>query len=500
MATIEASLNLDHGSDDEHHGPDLYTNDEGHPIDNLSNSLTAGPCGPLMMADSLFLETMSSFNHERIPPRGVHPNGIGAYGVFEVTHDYSQYCSAPILSEVGYTCRVFARFSNTIGDAGTSDLAPDVHGLALKLYDKEGNTDFAMTSHEVFGISDPMKFASFVHCQRPNPCSYLPDQNALWDFIIHNQEAINAMMHVHSHEAIPNGYEHMDAYACHAYKLLTKDGKTTYARFKCKTNQGLEFLNPKEAAEISGKDPHYFRRRLYELIQNGEYPSWILEMQLMTLKEAEELGYCYSNITLAWDEDKFPFHEIGTITLNEIPGNHFEHTEQAAFCVDNLPCYIEGHQDPAFTGRAFAYKNAQQYRLGVNGRHLKVNRPKNEVHNLNRDGHMCIYNQGCEPNYYPNSMGGPQIKSKCKPTETKICDVVKRYKSDTKHQKIQAGEFYKSLTEEQKKVLVSNLAGSIRPTRKDIQKKSMDLLKEVDHELAKRVEKKMKEMDLNPDP
>ena len=48
------------------------------------NSLTAGPRGPLLVQDHVFLEEMAHFDRERIPERVVHAKGAGAFGYFEV--------------------------------------------------------------------------------------------------------------------------------------------------------------------------------------------------------------------------------------------------------------------------------------------------------------------------------------------------------------------------------------------------------------------------------
>ena len=43
----------------------------------------------------------------------------------------------------------------------------------------------------------------------------------------------------------------------------------------------------KDAAELSGTDPDYSIRDLYNSIATGNYPSWNLSIQVMTQKEAE---------------------------------------------------------------------------------------------------------------------------------------------------------------------------------------------------------------------
>ena len=68
----------------------VMTSDAGIPIADNQNSLTAGPRGPVLMADHQLMERMARFNRERVPERVVHAKGAGAYGKFTVTHDISK--------------------------------------------------------------------------------------------------------------------------------------------------------------------------------------------------------------------------------------------------------------------------------------------------------------------------------------------------------------------------------------------------------------------------
>jgi len=70
----------------------LLTTAGGAPIGDKLNSLTAGPRGPLLLQDVVFLDEMAHFDRERIPERVVHAKGAGAFGYFEVTHDITDLC------------------------------------------------------------------------------------------------------------------------------------------------------------------------------------------------------------------------------------------------------------------------------------------------------------------------------------------------------------------------------------------------------------------------
>jgi len=50
----------------------VLTDSLGHPIDDYMNSMTAGPRGPIVMQDSLFMDKYESFDRENIPERRLH--------------------------------------------------------------------------------------------------------------------------------------------------------------------------------------------------------------------------------------------------------------------------------------------------------------------------------------------------------------------------------------------------------------------------------------------
>ena len=54
------------------------------------------------------------------------------------------------------------------------------------------------------------------------------------------------------------------------------------------TVQGIKNLSGPRADHLAGADPDYATRDLYNAIANGDYPSWIFNIQVMTYAEAEK--------------------------------------------------------------------------------------------------------------------------------------------------------------------------------------------------------------------
>ena len=56
------------------------TTNQGVPVADNQNSLTAGERGPVLLQDVHLIEKLAHFDRERIPERVVHAKGAGAHG------------------------------------------------------------------------------------------------------------------------------------------------------------------------------------------------------------------------------------------------------------------------------------------------------------------------------------------------------------------------------------------------------------------------------------
>ena len=76
--------------------------------------------------------------------------------------------AAPVPA-IGKTTEVFVRFSTVAGSKGSTDLARDVRGFAVKFYTDEGNWDLVGNNIPVFFIQDAIKFPDLIHAVKPEP-------------------------------------------------------------------------------------------------------------------------------------------------------------------------------------------------------------------------------------------------------------------------------------------------------------------------------------------
>lgn len=109
----------------------------------------AGEKGPLLLQDVALIDTLATFNRERIPERIVHARGLGAHGFFEATTDYASKFSAASVFEKGTRTSVTMRFSTVGGARGSADQARDPRGFSIKFRTKEGILDWVFNNTPV---------------------------------------------------------------------------------------------------------------------------------------------------------------------------------------------------------------------------------------------------------------------------------------------------------------------------------------------------------------
>ncbi|XP_030056639.1 catalase isoform X2 [Microcaecilia unicolor] len=456
--------------------PEVLTTASGIPTGDMRNIMTAGKCGPVLIQDISVIENIAHFNRERPPERVVHAKGAGAFGYFEVTHDITNYCKASVFQYIGKQTPAVVRFSTVVGEAGSADTVRDARGFAVKCYTDEGNWDLVTQNIPVFAIRDPSLFPSLNHSQKRNPQTHLKDLKAQWDFIGLCPQTLHQVIRVYSDGGIPDGYRHMDGYGVHAFKLVNQENKAVYCKFQLENNQGIKNLPTKEAEKLTASDPDYATRDLYNAIDNKNFPSWKLLIQVMTPKEAQNEKCNPFDSTKIWSEKDYPPIPVGKLVLTRNPNNYFVEVEQLAFEPGNMPPGIETSTDRLLQMRLFAYADAQRYRIGPNYQQLAVNYPITaSVANYQRDGLMCLLaNQGNAPNYYPNSYCGPVSDPKALEHKYKVTGEAARYNSADDDNFSQARDFYlHELKAPERQRLCENIANSLHCADLDIQKRNV---------------------------
>ncbi len=408
--STNAKLDQLEDSKTDNSGQALTTN-QGLKINNNQDSLKAGERGPSLLEDFILREKITHFDHERIPERIVHARGSGAHGVFKLTKSLKEFTKAKFLSEVGTEVPVFVRFSTVAGSRGSTDLARDVRGFAVKFYTEEGNYDLVANNMPVFFIQDAVKFPDLVHAVKPEPDNEIPQaasaHDTFWDFISLMPESMHMIMWLMSDRAIPRSYRMMEGFGVHSFKFINDEGNVHFVKFHFKPKLGVHSVAWDEATKISGKDPDFHRRDLWDAIDNGAFPEWDFGVQLIPAEDEHKYDFDLLDPTKIVPEEDVPVQLIGTLTLNRNPDNFFAETEQIAFHPGHLVPGIDFSNDPLLQGRLFSYTDTQLSRLGSPNFHeIPINRSVNTVHNNQRDGHMRQQIAKGKVSYEPNSIGG----------------------------------------------------------------------------------------------
>jgi len=359
------------------------TRDNGAPVGDNQNSYTAGPNGGVLLQDVHLIQKLQRFARERIPERVVHARGTGVHGEFVATRDISDLTSAAVFKRGGKT-PVFVRFSTVIHSKESPETLRDPRGFATKFYTSEGNWDLVGNNLPVFFIRDAIKFPDMVHSLKPSPVTNQQDPNRFFDFFSHVPESTHMLTWVYSDYGTPANLRQMDGWGVHSYKMVDDGGDVTYVKFHWKSQQGIKNLSAKDAAEVQAKDFSHATRDMYEAVAKGDYPKWDLYIKVMKPSQLANFDYNPLDATKMWLDVKET--KVGTMTLNRMPDNFFQETEQSAFSPANIVPGIEPSEDRLLQGRVFSYADTQLYRLGANHQQLPINRAQVAVNNWNQDG------------------------------------------------------------------------------------------------------------------
>ena len=479
---------------------EYLTTNQGVRVNDNQNSLKAGDRGPTLIEDFILREKITHFDHERIPERVVHARGSAAHGYFQVYESVAQYTKAHFLQDPSVRTPVFVRFSTVAGSRGSTDLARDVRGFAVKFYTQEGNYDLVGNNIPVFFIQDAIKFPDLVHAVKPEPHNEIPQaasaHDTFWDFISLMPESMHMIMWVMSDRAIPRSLRMMEGFGVHTFRFINARGKARFVKFHWKPLLGLHGVVWDEAQKISGKDPDFHRRDLWESIENGDYPEWELCVQMVDEKDEHSFDFDLLDPTKIIPEELVPAQRIGKLTLNRNPENFFAETEQVAFHTGNIVPGIDFTNDPLLQGRLFSYLDTQLLRLGgPNFHEIPINRPVAPLHNNQRDGFMRqTINRG-QTSYEPNSLrggcpfqAGMDMSGFASYAERIDAQKIRQRSASFFDHFSQATLFYRSQSEAEQNHIVRALRFELgKVETPPIRERMLYLLAQVDTDLANRV-------------
>lgn len=483
------------------------TTSAGAPVPDDNNSISVGARGPLTYDNHYLFEKLAHFNRERIPERVVHARGTGAYGTFTLSRDLKDYTIASFLQGVGKQTEVFLRFSTVGGGQDSSDYARDPRGFAIKFYTKQGNFDLVGNNTPVFFLNDPIKFPDFIHSQKKDPRTNLPNPANAFEFWANHPQSLHQMTILMSDRGIPQSYRHVHGFGSHTLSFWNAQGQRFWVKWHFKTNQGIKnFTN----AEAEKQVANGAQKDLVEAIDRGDFPSWAVKIQVMTEDQARGYHINPFDLTKIWPHKDFPLIEIGQLELNRNVANYFAETEQVAFAPSNLVPGIGASPDKMLQARLLAYQDAHRYRVGANVNQIPVNAPKCPVNHYQRDGAFAgmacpaghgshapaVDNLLAAPNFFPNDRadeGAPVPASEFAPPPMPVmADAWIGYHDQSEEDYYtQPGDLFRLMSDSQKQQLVQNIAGGLSTANASIQQRMLAQFAKADPAYAEDVRQAM---------
>src|SRR6202140_1810852 len=475
----------------------LLTTNQGLPISDNQNSLKGGGRGPTLLEDFILREKITHFDHERIPERIVHARGSGAHGYFQPYKSMKHVTSAGFLSDPKVKTPVFVRFSTVAGGAGSVDLPRDVRGFAVKFYTQEGNFDLVGNNIPVFFIQDAIKFPDLIHSVKMEADRGYPQagsaHDTFWDFVSLMPEALHMVVWAMSDRAIPRSFRMMEGFGVNTFRLVNSEGMSKFVNFHWRAVLGTAAVLWDEAVKISGADPGFHRRDLFEAIASRNFPEFELGFQILEDKMADNPPFDVLDATKIIPEEVVPVEIAGKMVLDRNPENFFAETEQVAFCPSHVVPGIDFSEDPLLQERLFSYLDTQLSRLGSPNFHqLPINAPKCPFANMQRDGHMQMMVHKGRRNYEPNSIepdGERETPTgfRTAPIPLEGTKVRLRAKSFKDHYS-QARLFYRSVTPQEQKHMAMALTFELSKVEiPEIRKRMLGHLEIIDKGLADQV-------------
>lgn len=206
-------------------------------------------------------------------------------------------------------------------------------------------------------VRDAMLAHDITKARRRNPQTHLQDLNAALDMISERPEITMFLLFFMSDMGNPKSYRCMQGFGVNTYKMVNAKGKAVYVNFHWTPHHKEEFFTFQEAIMMY-TNPDILIEDLYNSIAKSDFPSWTLEIQVMTYEQAAKHSQNPFHSTKFWKVEEYPLIPVGKMTLNENPENYFVQVEQIAFSPSNMVRGIEASPDRLLHARMFAYPDS----------------------------------------------------------------------------------------------------------------------------------------------
>jgi catalase len=241
----------------------------------------------------------------------------------------------------GEPIAVTARVSNGGGNPRVPDYAPDVRGLAVKLYLRDGSrTDIVAQTVPRFPVATPEAFVELMRTQAAGKAAALK----MPLFLARHPEAIPSLPANVAALRPVTSYATCRYYAVHAYRLLDGDGGSRYVRYTFVPEREEPRLWPWQAR---GKGRDYLQEEIRERLSRGPV-RFALELQIAAP------GDTVDDPSAQWPSDRERV-VAGTLELTELDAGRETDGDVLVFDPSRVTDGIELSDDPVLRFRPAAY-------------------------------------------------------------------------------------------------------------------------------------------------
>jgi catalase len=279
--------------------------------------------------------------------RALHAKGVLCRGTFTASRDAAHLTRAAHMQ--GFAVPVTARLSNGSGDPGSPDYAPDVRGLAVKIYLPDGSrTDIVCQSIPRFPVRTPEEFVDLLRAQRR-------DLGMAWRvpaFLATHLYVVPALAVGLPALRPPVSYATVQYYGIHAFRFVDSAGRARYARYTFVPEAGDHRLGPREAKR-HGRN--YLREEIRYRLER-EPVRFTLELQVAAH------GDNVDDPSAVWPRDRERVR-AGTLELTELDTEREQGNDVLVFDPTRVTDGIELSEDPVLLFRTQAYSESVARRM-----------------------------------------------------------------------------------------------------------------------------------------
>jgi catalase len=193
--------------------------------------------------------------------RALHARGILCRGRFVPSGEGAALTTAAHMQ--GEPVPATFRFSNGAGNPRLPDYAPDLRGLAAKLYLSGGaRTDIVAVSSPVFSSPTPQGFVDLLRAQGSGPAAAL----MLPLVLARHPGMLTRLPKVLPRMRPPASYATVTYYGQHAFRWVSPEGVERHVRYVLRPAAGEAWLAPWRAR---GRGREYLQEELRERLARG---------------------------------------------------------------------------------------------------------------------------------------------------------------------------------------------------------------------------------------